>query len=172
MLLRLSITAFLISTPVLAAGFTTVAVAKPSWCAADAFDQHETVQALNALRLQHGLRPVETDISLAEAAQGHSDDLAGWGKLSHQGSDGSNFVVRAERVRFDGVPRAENVAWNLPTADAVVRAWDKSPGHHDNMMIADVTHVGIGFACSPTKGRFWTMVLGRKDGGMRYAALR
>ena len=160
------------AAPALAGGVPTVAVAKQSWCSTDGFDAGATVDALNALRRQNGLAEVTHDQALAAAAQEHSTDLAGWGKLSHAGSDGSNFVMRIGRTRFDGVPRAENVAWNLPTAEAVVRAWDKSPGHRANMLLDDVTHVGIGFACSPTKGRFWTMVLGRKDDATRFAAFR
>ena len=171
MLLRLATAVSLLAAPALAGGFTTVAVAKTSWCAAEDFDQRATIDALNALRRNQRLPLVEADMALAEAAQVHSEDLAGWGNLSHQGSDGSTFVARVERTRFDGTPRAENVAWNLPTAEAVVAAWDRSPGHQQNMLLADVTHVGIGFACSPTKGRFWTMVLGRKDGGIQLAVL-
>ena len=171
MLMRLATLAFLIATPAAAAGFSTVAVAKHSWCAAGDVNPAEAVAALNDLRRAHGLSPVRPNMALARAAQRHSDDLAGWGKLSHSGSDGSNFVDRAERARFDGVPRAENVAWNLPTSAAVVVAWDRSPGHRDNMMLDDVTDVGIGYACSPTKGRFWTMVLGRAEAQFELAAL-
>jgi len=171
MLMRLATAAFLIATPAVAAGFSTVAVAKQSWCAAGDVNPVEAVDALNDLRRAQGLSPVRVNVALTRAAQRHSDDLAGWGKLSHSGSDGSNFVDRAERARFDGVPRAENVAWNLPTSHAVVVAWDRSPGHHDNMMLGDVTDVGIGYACSPTKGRFWTMVLGRSEAQFELAAL-
>ncbi|MBB4630429.1 CAP domain-containing protein [Sphingosinicella soli] len=171
MLMRLAAAAFLIATPAVAAGFSTVAVAKHSWCAADDVNPAEAVAALNDLRGAQGLAPVRVDMALTRAAQAHSEDLAGWGKLSHSGSDGSNFVDRADRARFDGVPRAENVAWNLPTSHAVVVAWDKSPGHRDNMMLDDVTDVGIGYACSSSKGRFWTMVLGRREGGFTLAAL-
>jgi uncharacterized protein YkwD len=171
MLLRVTAAILLCTAPALAAGFTTVAVAKPSWCASKPFDTAPAVAALNTLRRQHGLRLVVVDDALAGAAQAHSDDLAAWGRLSHQGSDGSNFVVRTERTRFSGVPRAENVAWNLPSAEAVVLAWERSPGHRANMLLADVTHVGVGYACSPSNGRFWTMVLGRRDGGMQLAAL-
>lgn len=171
MLMRLATVAFLIATPAAAAGFSTVAVAKQSWCAVDDVKPAEAVDALNDLRRAQGLSPVRVNMALTRAAQRHSDDLAGWGKLSHSGSDGSSFVDRAERARFDGVPRAENVAWNLPTSHAVVVAWDKSPGHRDNMMLDDVTDVGIGYACSPTKGRFWTMVLGRSEAGFTLAAL-
>ena len=171
MLMRLATAAFLIATPAMAAGFSTVAVAKHSWCAAGDVNPVEAVAALNDLRRAQGLSPVRPNMALTRAAQRHSDDLAGWGKLSHSGSDGSNFVDRAERARFDGVPRAENVAWNLPTSAAVVVAWDRSPGHRDNMMLEDVTDVGIGYACSPTKGRFWTMVLGRAEAQFALAAL-
>lgn len=170
MLMRLATAAFLIATPAVAAGFSTVAVAKHSWCAAGDVNPADAVAALNDLRRGQGLGPVRVSSALTRAAQLHSDDLAGWGKLSHSGSDGSNFVDRADRARFDGVPRAENVAWNLPTSEAVVVAWDRSPGHRDNMMLEDVTDVGIGYACSPTKGRFWTMVLGRRDADMQVAA--
>lgn len=171
MLMRLATAAFLIASPAVAAGFSTVAVAKHSWCGSGDVQPVEAVEALNDLRRAEGLKPVRVNIALTRAAQRHSDDLAGWGKLSHSGSDGSNFVDRAERARFDGVPRAENVAWNLATSHAVVVAWERSPGHRDNMMLGDVTDVGIGYTCSPTKGRFWTMVLGRTDGGFELAAL-
>lgn len=159
------------ASPLAAGGATIVTVAKPSWCGAEAFDPHAVVEALNELRRAQGLQSVVADGALAAAAQAHSDDLAAWGRLSHQGSDGASFVVRTSRARYTGVPRAENVAWNLPTAATVVKAWDRSPGHQENMLLPDITHVGIGFACSPRNGRFWTMVLGRSETGVQYAAL-
>ncbi len=162
----------LIAAPVKAEQATVIPVSKPSWCEASSEARVRAAIVLNQYRRSEGLREVVLDEALDMAADAHSADLAAWGKLSHQGSDGANFVDRAERAQFRGVPRAENVAWNLRSPDAVVKAWWDSPGHKANMLLPDVTHVGIGSACSPQKGHFWTMVLGRKGGRVTYASLR
>jgi uncharacterized protein YkwD len=172
MLSRLILIMLLAATPALAAE-----VRVPGQVKCDSAQQpkpearERAAILLNQYRQKKGLRTVSLDAALDAAAHAHARDQAENGHMSHVGSDGSDFVARAERANFDGLPRAENVAWNFASVESVMAAWHRSPGHYANMMLDDITHVGIGAACSEN-GPYWAMVLGRRDGGIETAFLQ
>ena len=69
---------------------------------------------------------------LMAAARAHSADQANMDRMQHQGSDGSSVGQRVTRTGYRWRAVAENVAWNYPTAAAVVEGWFASPGHCRN----------------------------------------
>ncbi len=48
---------------------------------------------------------------------------------------------------------AENIAIGQKSADEVVKGWMNSPGHRENIMNANFTHIGIGY---DAQGHYWT----------------
>lgn len=78
------------------------------------------------------------------------------------GTDGSQFNDRLRVAGGGGFKcSGENVAetGSNGSPDTVVSMWMGSPGHRDNMMRRDYTHVGV--AKASNGGRtFWTLVLG------------
>lgn len=117
---------------------------------------------LNAYRAQYGLNPVTLNAQLIAASQVHSDDLAQMGAAQHEGSDGSDFSQRAERIGYTFRIGAENVATGQKSWDKAFEGWKNSPGHNANLLLPDVTEFGIALTYEPTTTylTYWTMVLG------------
>ncbi|MEJ0098061.1 MAG: AMP-binding protein [Bauldia sp.] len=59
---------------------------------------------------------------------------------------------------------AENVGAGQPTLAAILEAWRKSPGHNANLLLPDVSKIGIALALAQG-GRYkyyWSLVLGER----------
>ncbi|MBX3140512.1 MAG: CAP domain-containing protein [Trueperaceae bacterium] len=100
--------------------------------------------------------PLTLNDLLAQAAQGHSDDMFAHGSMSHAGSDGSTPDTRIAATGYRASWWGENVAAGFETVDEVMDAWLKSSGHCSNIMNSHFTELGVGEA-----GHYWTQVFGR-----------
>ena len=99
--------------------------------------------------------PLVLEQRLSSAAQGHSEDMYEHGFMGHGGSDGSNFIQRAERSGYGWSALAENVAYGYTEPATVVAGWLGSPGHCVNIMNSQVTELGVGL-----EGTYWTQLFG------------
>lgn len=89
---------------------------------------------LNAYRADIGRAGLTRSAALDAAAEAHATDLAGQGRLSHQGRDGSDVT---DRVRAQGVNAcfvAENIAMGQSSDDRTFTDWANSPPHRRNMV--------------------------------------
>ncbi|TXD38026.1 CAP domain-containing protein [Lujinxingia vulgaris] len=133
----------------------------------------QVVEATNRARARaqdcgvHGpmeaVGPVEADEALEMAATAHAHDLAAMGALSHTGSDGSDFVERAERAGFEGQPVGENIAATFRLGEALVRGWIDSDDHCRVLMNPDARFIGVGLFDAEPGARFstyWVQVFG------------
>jgi uncharacterized protein YkwD len=121
--------------------------------------------------------PLVANASLMEAARLHSQDMLSRGVLGHMGGDGSSPGDRAVRAGYPTTSVSENVYWasnggNWPSQDVAARAndgWFTSSGHRGNMLNADWTEVGVGFAArqgsSGSLPLYGTEVFGRHSLG-------
>ncbi len=114
----------------------------------------------------HGTKPsvgsLARSAALDRAAQAHAEDMSLNDFVSHVGSDGSSFWVRANRAG-DSNAVGENIAAGHSTATAVVNAWINSDGHCKNLMSGTSTRVGVGYAkgvAGGSHGHYWVMVNG------------
>jgi uncharacterized protein YkwD len=107
-----------------------------------------------------GAGPLAMSTTLTAAASLHSLDMAGRGRLGHDGSDGSSSGDRITRAGYVWRGSGENVAAGQPDAAAVVAGWLASPGHCATLMNAGFTETGIAFALAPGKNPavYWTQV--------------
>ncbi|MCL2042673.1 MAG: CAP domain-containing protein [Treponema sp.] len=105
----------------------------------------------NEERVKHGLPSLEWDNKLGAAARAHSEDMARNNYFNHTGLDGSNPGQRITRAGFSWRLCAENIARGHPTPAVVVNAWMNSQGHRNNILNANLTHLGVGHA-----GNRWT----------------
>jgi len=117
----------------------------------------EIVRLTNIERVNHGLQPFIFDVGLSRAARFKSQEMSDLNYFSHDSPVYGSFI---------GIPRdlfglqfsaiAENIAQGMgsaatndlanATADRVVRAWMNSAGHRANILNANLTHIGVGFA--------------------------
>jgi len=110
--------------------------------------------------------PVVTmDSRLTQAAQLHAQDNAQNDFLSHTGSDGSRLGQRVTAQNYTWSNVGENIAAGQTSEADVMAGWLASPGHCRNIMSANFTQFGGGYALSPVSGsyygRYWVQVFAR-----------
>lgn len=110
---------------------------------AQSAEARQLLQATNADRAQHGLAPLRWDPALARAAQGHAEQMARAGALSHQFAGEPDLASRAGRAGAHFSTVAENVAV-APDPRVVEDEWMHSPPHRQNILDARLNEVGIG----------------------------
>ncbi|HYR12046.1 MAG TPA: CAP domain-containing protein [Longimicrobium sp.] len=89
--------------------------------------------------------------TVANAAQGHSDDMARRDFFDHRSPEG---LGPTDRLRAHGVvyrSMGENIAQHPGTARDVMNQWLASPGHRQNLERCTYTHHGIGL-----REGYWT----------------
>jgi uncharacterized protein YkwD len=120
----------------------------------------QVVDLTNQQRAANGCGALRLDGQLTAAARAHSTDMVTRNFFSHTGSDGSNFVTRAQRAGYTAAS-AENIAWGWSTAEVVVREWMNSPGHRANILNCGSVAVGVGLVKKADGTPYWTQVFGR-----------
>lgn len=107
--------------------------------------EEAVVRAVNAYRVQHGLKPLKMMPFIASEARGHSQAMARKSvPFGHQ-----NFMTRIRHINGNlkqSRGGAENVAWFPPSKnpEEVVKLWLTSRGHRHNIEGSfDLTGVGI-----------------------------
>lgn len=115
--------------------------------------EKQVVDLTNAERAKEGLKPLEIHSPLMEVAQAKSEDMAKNNYFSHTSPTyGSPF----DQIKSAGISyrsAGENIAQGQRTPQQVVQAWMESPGHRQNIMNANYTHIGVGFV---ENGYYWT----------------
>src|SRR5579864_2968148 len=110
---------------------------------------------LNQSRSEQGLKPLELDERLTQAARKHSLEMAQRGALTHQFSGELSLRDRlaATSVAFDAV--AENVAQSNSAQDAHTEFmhW---PGHRANILDAQYNAIGIAVAAGRNQQLYFT----------------
>jgi uncharacterized protein YkwD/stress response protein SCP2 len=120
----------------------------------------EVVDLTNRERTRTGLRPLAVDPQLAAAAQAYSTDMATRDFYSHTSPEGTQPWDRAAAAGSRRRTIGENIACGQRSAAEVVDGWMNSPGHRANILKADFTHIGIGFAGGGRAGTYWTQLFG------------
>lgn len=116
-------------------------------------------QATNAARSRAGLPPVRANMLLAEVAAKHACDMASRGLMSHRGSKSAGPGPRVKARGYAPVLTAENIAAGPFDLPRVLKEWNASRGHLDNIMIPQVRDYGIGQAVGADgRTRFWAAI--------------
>lgn len=105
----------------------------------------------NAERVSRGLRPLIWHEGLAQVSRAHSIDMVTRGFFAHTCPSGIGLRGRVDNAGIRGWwMLAENLA-GAPTPEQAVMQWMASPGHRDNILNPNLTHLGVGF-----HGNRWT----------------
>lgn len=131
----------------------------PSCLATSRAEAEAALAATNALRRQHGLRPLRVNAALTAAATNHACEMAARGLMSHEGRGNTGPAQRVRAAGFQPRLTAENIAAGPFTLERVVAEWNRSPGHMGNILVPQMRDFGIGRAVA-ADGRtvFWTAV--------------
>src|SRR6056297_270370 len=112
---------------------------------------------LSQMRAQDGRGALAVSAPLTRAAAAHADDLAGSGRFSHEGSNGSSVGQRVRKHGYGFCFVAENIAKGQGSLQEVLEGWMASPGHRRNILAEQAVECGL------VRGpdNLWVMVLGR-----------
>lgn len=119
---------------------------------------------VNQFRAQYGLPPFTWNPTLAAAAQGHANYLAGNGLYSHYGADGSSPQDRAERLGYIGWAGENYVAGTRLTPQQGLTWWSNSAPHFANMVSGRHTEAGVGYAFGSDQN-YYVLVIGEPTSG-------
>lgn len=135
--------------------------------------QAEAIQRINAHRVAGAtcgsrgsfpaVAPLAWHSALADAAYGHSRDMADHNYFSHTSQDGRTLGTRVTAAGYTWSSVGENIAAGYGSVQAVVDGWMASEGHCVNMMSVSFVHAGLACArnTSSTYGTYWTLDFAR-----------
>lgn len=132
---------------ILISGLTIIPVGAADWttmpnttmeltATCDYSSAFEVLDYLNAYRVKKGLEELVMDEELLECAMQRAAELTV--NFGHTRPDGSSWIKMHDNLW------AENAAMNQVGAYYVVEDWKSSSGHNYNMLLDNVTAVGIG----------------------------
>ena len=119
--------------------------------------RRQVIRRTNRVRQRRGLDPLTGNRRLHAAAQGHVDDMETVGRyLGHDSSDGRTLSDRIDASGYRWRSIRENAASKQLSPREVVKGWMASSGHRANLLAADVSEIGVGFAVDDETGEtYW-----------------
>jgi len=122
------------------------------------------IRQTNEYREQKELKPVEKSRKLQKAAQYFADYLAEHEKLDHEADD-STPAKRAEEYGYEYCLILENIASEFREEDldsrelarSLVKGWQESEHHRENMLDPDATETGVAVARNAKSGRYYAV---------------
>lgn len=118
--------------------------------------EQQVVDLVNKERAQAGLAPLQLDADLSNVARYKSADMRDNQYFDHQSPTyGSPFEMMQQfgiEYRYAG----ENIAAGQMSPEAVMNAWMNSPGHRQNIMNPNFTHIGVGYVSGGGYQHYWT----------------
>ncbi|HWT03527.1 MAG TPA: CAP domain-containing protein [Pyrinomonadaceae bacterium] len=121
--------------------------------------EREILELVNQERAKVGAGPLQLDTTLQDAARGHSDDMFVRAFFAHEDPDGFSASDRLAKAHRQLIGLTGENIWmgtNMDLSDqkklaaSIMNNWMNSPGHKDNILKKDYTHLGVGVA---VKGR-------------------
>ena len=125
-------------------------------------DAGEAAALISAYRQSKGLAPVTVDATLMKIAAVHAGRMAAANTMAHVLPGEGSFMQRLAAGGFRPSMAAENVAAGQKTLADVLESWRKSPGHNENLLLPNVSKIGIALAIAPDSRykTFWSLELG------------
>jgi uncharacterized protein YkwD len=113
--------------------------------------------AISAYRHAHGLSAVRLDSRVSAVALAQARAMASSGTVSH--SVGGSFATRVAGLRKSRA--AENIGAGFLSFSEMLKQWEDSSGHRENLLMAGARRVGVASADNPKSPyrKFWAMVI-------------
>ncbi|MFD1040532.1 SafA/ExsA family spore coat assembly protein [Virgibacillus byunsanensis] len=120
--------------------------------------EQQVIQITNRYRSENGLSPLSNDWQLSRVARYKSADMRDKSYFSHTSPTyGSPFKMMKD-FNISYQRAAENIAAGQQTPEDVVRSWMNSSGHRKNILDANMTHIGVGYAEGGSYSVYWTQM--------------
>ena len=130
----------------------------PDWAILEQY-ANEVIRLTNIERQKLGLRELQHGGSiLAEVATIRAEELIA--RYSHTRPDGREFhtILQQYEITDYAIDWGENISMRRLTPEEVVAAWMDSPGHRDNILTANFTHLCVGVARDTSGDLYWVQV--------------
>lgn len=105
------------------------------------------------------VQPLVMQRNLRCSSRVHSKDMMDRDYFAHNNLDGESPGDRITQAEYSWMNCGENIAFGYATPEAVVDAWQQSPGHCRNLMSASFDEIGVGMFDGGT-GIYWTQNFG------------
>lgn len=132
------------ASPTQAGGTTTSGDANCSY-SQNAGYVNQIASLINEERANAGLPALTINSQLVAAAQGHAADMACNNMISHTGSDGSSAYSRVLASGYSG-SFSEEIIYGGGGPQAAISWWMSDQIHHDAILKAKSTEMGVGYA--------------------------
>lgn len=127
------------------------------------------IEATNDFRREHALGPLAADVRLIVIAQNHARNMARQDKFGDSDKnghvlDGRDLAYRIQVGGYTYARVAENVGFQLHRPDpagSMMAGWRQSTGHRRNMLLPDITEIGVGAAQGRSGRWYFVQVFGR-----------
>ncbi|MFA5527669.1 MAG: SafA/ExsA family spore coat assembly protein [Peptostreptococcales bacterium] len=118
----------------------------------------EVIRLVNVERSKNGLKPLSENWELSRVARYKSEDMMSKGYFSHTSPTyGSPFdMMRNFGIRYQTA--GENIAYGQKSAAQVMEGWMNSSGHRANILNANFTQIGVGYAVKSNGTPYWTQM--------------
>jgi uncharacterized protein YkwD len=114
----------------------------------------EIIKWTNYYRQQNGLKPLEENIKLTQAAQNKVNDMFNLQYFAHTSPSGKDAGDLAKEVGYNYKSLGENLALgDFMSEKELVDAWMNSPGHRANILNKDFTQIGVATGLNQYKDR-------------------
>lgn len=119
-------------------------------------DEARGIEECNLWRLYLGLKAVEIDPQLCDAARDHSKDMAEKNFFAHESPVKGKTTPMDRASNFGTTASGENIYAGSTNPHGANTGWFYSPGHHKNMFNPGQKRIGLG-----RFGSHWTQMFGR-----------
>jgi uncharacterized YkwD family protein len=118
-------------------------------------EERRVIELTNNHRREAGLSELQADVELSNVARRKSTDMQQNNYFSHTSPTyGSPFdMIRDHGITYNSA--GENIAQGQRSPEEVVQAWMNSPGHRQNILNPNYTHIGVGYEPA---GNHWTQM--------------
>lgn len=123
----------------------------------DEGDEKNMINLVNKERSLKGLKTLEYDSKLQEAARMHSSDMFKRGYFAHFSPEGESVADRAQKANVEFFVIGENLAF-APSLELAHKGLMNSEGHRANILSTDFNKVGIGVMDGGIYGKMYTQV--------------
>jgi uncharacterized protein YkwD len=116
---------------------------------ATSISQQDLLNDTNKARLNDDKKTLKIDGQLTKAAQAKANDMALRNYWSHNTPAGNPPWTFVTATGYSYQKLGENLAAGFSDSQTTINGWLASPEHRENMLDADYTEVGFGYANNP-----------------------
>ena len=126
-------------------------------------NEQAIVDAVNAVRAQNGLGPLQVNGQLVQMAHLQANNMAASNTMSHTitSAPQPELTDRAGYIGYRYAQLGENIAYNFSDTASVMNGWMNSSGHRANILGANYTQIGVGIAYSGNGQPYYCQVFGK-----------